>query len=170
MSTKVLQIRPQREISYCTRGTPVTDVTDVTIDKNIQENEIDTWDARMTTLQGEFVTNSKFIVWLLKVMKSTSPVDVETTDKIRADVAKNLSDDRHVKDTRKFVAELMPHRQQCSSVVSHHLDHEVPDDVTDRIMQSLPTLTVKVDVLTKNFQGAQYVVGNTDTLCQDNVD
>jgi hypothetical protein len=65
----------------------------------------------MTTLEGEFVANSKFIVWLLKLMQSTSSVDAETRDAIRADVAKNLSDTRHVEDTRKFVAELMPHRQ-----------------------------------------------------------
>ena len=99
------------EISYCTGGTPTATATEATIGKNIQESETETWDTRMTTLEGEFVANSKFIVWLLKLMQSTSPVDAETRDVIRADVAKNLSDTRHVEDTRKFVAELMPHRQ-----------------------------------------------------------
>ena len=58
-----------------------------------------------------FVANPKFIVFLLKHMKGTSP-DTETDEVIRATVAKNLSDARHVGDTRKFVAEQMPHRQQ----------------------------------------------------------
>ena len=52
--------------------------------------------------------------------------DTETDEAIRAAVAKNLSDDRHVADTRMFVAEQMPHRQQCSSVVSDHLERDLP--------------------------------------------
>ena len=121
---------------------------------------------------------------------TTRPPDTETDEAIRAAVAKNLSDDRHVADTRMFVAEQMPHRQQCSSVVSDHLERDLPrlqadlDSIrivfteanqqqtqilaamlgghTDTIMQCL----AKVDGLIGNVQGAQSVGSNTDAICR----
>jgi hypothetical protein len=50
----------------------------------------------MTTLEGEFVTNSKFIDWLIRLMMSSSP-DTDTDEVIRAAVLKALSDATHVK-------------------------------------------------------------------------
>jgi hypothetical protein len=79
----------------------------------------------MTTLEGEFVTNSKFIDWLIRLMMSSSP-DTDTDEVIRAAVLKALSDAAHVKATRQFVADQMPHRQQRASVVSIHLEQELP--------------------------------------------
>ena len=123
----IVHIRPQCEITYSAGAAPAGSAfkEETTIGNKIQHQEkIKAWDERMTTLQGDFVANSKFIVFLLKDMKGTSP-DAETDEVIRAAVAKNLSNTRHVGDTRKFVAEQIPHSQQRSSVVSDHLEHDL---------------------------------------------
>ena len=89
------------------------------------QKQIKTWDARMTTLEGEFVIASQSIEWLIRFMMSGSP-DAETDAVIRAAVLKALSDAAHVKATRQFVADHMPHRKQRASVVSIHLEQQLP--------------------------------------------
>ncbi len=69
----------------------------------------------MTTLEGKFVINWKFIDWLIRLMMRSSP-DVDTDEVIRVAVLKALSDAAHVKATRQFVADQMRHRQQRASV------------------------------------------------------
>jgi hypothetical protein len=61
---------------------------------------------------------------------SSSP-DADTDEVIRSAVLKALSDAAHVKATRQFVADQMPHRQQRVSVVSIHLEQELPRLQTD---------------------------------------
>ena len=144
----------------------------------------------MTTLQGEFVTNSKSIAWLLRVMQRTSPVDADTTQVIQGGLAKNLSDDTQVQEHRQFVVDAIPHSQQRVSVVSDHLQNDIPrlqvdlesigfviteankqqtqilgtilDDHTDTIMQSIAGLTTMVGELPEKIQLAKCVGGNAD--------
>ena len=88
--------------------------------------EVKAWDSRMATLQGEFVANSKSIAWMLELMQRTAPVDAETTQAIQGGIAKNLSEGAEVEQHRQFVADAMPHRQQRASVVSDHLQNDIP--------------------------------------------
>jgi len=80
----------------------------------------------MTGLQDNYLANSILIVWLLKLMESTYPVDANTAAAISAAVTKNLSDAAYVKDTRRHVLELMPNKKQRSCALSHQLDSVVP--------------------------------------------
>jgi len=80
----------------------------------------------MTELQGNYLTNSVFVVWLLQLMESTYPVDANTAAATSAAVAKNLSDAAYMQDTRRFVAERMPNKKQRACALSHQLDCVVP--------------------------------------------
>jgi len=88
-----VHIRPECESIYCagTAPTGATSQEEQETSDNMHRALIKTWDARMTTLEGEFVTNSKFIDWLIRLMMSSSP-DTDTDEVIRAAVLKALSD------------------------------------------------------------------------------
>jgi len=88
--------------------------------------EVTTWDARMTTLQGEWVANSKSISWMLHLMQSTAPVDADTARVIQGGLVKNSAEGAEVERHRQFVANAFPDRMQRASVVSRHLHKDIP--------------------------------------------
>jgi hypothetical protein len=69
----------------------------ICVQKEVFHNQqMKTWDTRMTTLEGKFVINWKFIDWLIRLMMRSSP-DVDTDEVIHTAVLKTLSDTDHVK-------------------------------------------------------------------------
>jgi hypothetical protein len=55
-----VHIRPECEITYSIGAAPTESMSKESSDK-IHNQQMKTWDTRMTTLEGELVINSKFI-------------------------------------------------------------------------------------------------------------
>jgi hypothetical protein len=84
------------------------------------------WLERMTTVLGEFCANSKSIAWMLELMQRQDAVDSETTRAIREGLAQNLEEGAEVEKHRQFIQSAFPERQQRASVVSNHLQNDIP--------------------------------------------
>jgi len=138
----------------------------------------------MTTLQGEWVANSKSISWMLHLMQSTPPVDADTRRAIEGGLVKNSAEGAEVEKHRQFVAAAFPDRKQRASKVSRHLHEEIPAlqaalerigfvmqqaneqqteilgsmmlGHTDTILEAVAGLTAKMVVLTEKVEQSQF--------------